>query len=766
MQQISGTVKNVVYQNKDNGYTVLRTTKQRTLCGTVYDASVNLADAEFVATGEWQKHKKFGYQFHFEEFTINESELFYFLSRIVKGVGKKLAKHLIKTYGEKELETLLDNNPNELIKIKGIKQKKLKKITSNWNKFKDLKNLAQSLLPYGATQAIVNKVYRHFKDNNKISAQIKENPYIITEVKGIGFKTADKISRAMGIPPHSHYRIKACINYILLDYTMSQGNSCIKRELLYKLLNEEIAIVDENKNTTDLTEEQFKQVIIEMESEKNIVFLSDDKITSSFLYYAEKFILDTAKNKGSLKSIPIAKNIDNYIALKEKEMKILFSEEQKQVIEFANNGHSLFILCGYAGTGKSLISKAILDLLSKRYGKELLMCCALSGIASDRIRKSSGYQAGTIQSLLIKAKKGGGKLPYKVILLDETSMVNSEILYKLFKVSNADTIFILVGDPAQLPPIGAGDPFHDIIKKEIVPVVELTKIYRQSEDKVITYFANQIRQARVPGDYKKKYNDFEYIDVSINNYFALKKKLKDKELRKLREENTQKILQSISQKAFGYRKNLQHFLEIRDIINFVTYFQLITPVKNGVLGVDNLNIQLQNILNPQSDSHKLIDLGLVKFHLFDKVVHVTNQDMDCYLPQDFKDKNRDEKIKRKRVFNGMIGVLFQIDHQEELLWVFYPNDSLVVEYTFDEARDLLRLAYALTIHKTQGSEFRNVIIPMSYSHFIMLNNKLLYTAVTRAKEKCIIIGESYAFISACKRKDVVIRDTVMKQLDN
>ena len=147
-------------------------------------------------------------------------------------------------------------------------------------------------------------------------------------------------------------------------------------------------------------------------------------------------------------------------------------------------------------------------------------------------------------------------------------------------------------------------------------------------------------------------------------------------------------------------------------------------------------------------------------------MHITNQDMDCYLPQDFKDKNRDEKIKRKRVFNGMIGVLFEIDHKEELLWVFYPNDSLVVEYTFDEARDLLRLAYALTIHKTQGSEFRNVIIPMSFSHFIMLNNKLLYTAVTRAKEKCIIIGESYAFISACKRKDVVIRDTVMKQLDN
>ena len=766
MQQIFGTIKNVVYQNKENGYTVLRTTKGRTLCGTLYDTSVNLNDAEFAAKGVWQKHKKFGHQFLFEEFTINESELFYFLSRIVKGIGKKLAKQLIEIYGEKKLESLLDHNPKELLKVKGIKHKKLKKITSNWNKFKDLKNLAQSLIPYGATQSLVNKVYRHFKENNKIAEEIKENPYIITEVKGIGFKTADKISRAMGIPPHSLYRIKACINYILLDYTANQGNSCITLKLLYKLLNEEITI-KEDETKIIISEEQFKEVLIEMEKEKSIVFLKDDKITSSFLYYAEKLILDTVKDKGRLKSIQleISENIDNYIIAKEKEMGILFSKEQKQIIRLANGGHTLFILCGYAGTGKSVISKAILDLLAERYSKNSLMCCALSGIASDRIRKTSGYQAGTVQSLLVKADKETKKLPYKVILLDESSMVNSEILYKLFKVSHAETLFILVGDPAQLPPIGAGDPFHDIITKKIAPVVELTKIYRQSENKVITYFANQIRQARVPANYKKKYEDFEFIDVSISDYFALKKVLKEKELRELRQKNTQKILQCISQKALGYKNTIQHFLKVRDIINFVTYFQLITPVKNGVLGVDNLNSHLQDILNPQTDPRRLTDFGLVKFHVFDKVVHIINQDMDCYLPEDFKDKNREDKIKRKRIFNGMIGVLFQIDHNEELLWVFYPNDRLVVEYTFNEARDLLRLAYALTIHKTQGSEFRNVIIPMTFSHFIMLNNKLLYTAVTRAKEKCIIIGENYAFASACKRKDAVKRDTVMKQLE-
>ncbi len=187
------------------------------------------------------------------------------------------------------------------------------------------------------------------------------------------------------------------------------------------------------------------------------------------------------------------------------------------------------------------------------------------------------------------------------------------------------------------------------------------------------------------------------------------------------------------------------------------------PIKKGPLGAESLNCQLQQILNHQDDSRKQVDLGFVKFNLLDKVVHIINQDMDCYTTNSFKNKDNAETF-RKRIFNGMIGVLFQLDKAEELLWVYYPLDDIVVEYAFAEARDLLRLAYSLTIHKTQGSEYQNVIIPMTLSHFIMLNNKLLYTAITRARDKCIVVGESNAFKSACKRQDVTVRETVLNLL--
>ena len=211
MAEIFGTIKHVVYQNKENGYTVLKTKNDKTLCGILYEISANLQDAEFSAAGTWDKHKSYGPQFKFEDFQVNESKLFYFLSRIVRGLGKKLSKHLIDTYGEDELEEILDNNPEILITVKGIKHRKLKRITTSWHKFKHLKSIAEAIIPYGGTQAIVNRVYRHFQDDNEIGEKLKENPYLMTEIRGIGFKTADRITLKMGISPDSMYRIKACI---------------------------------------------------------------------------------------------------------------------------------------------------------------------------------------------------------------------------------------------------------------------------------------------------------------------------------------------------------------------------------------------------------------------------------------------------------------------------------------------------------------------------------------------------------------------------
>jgi len=761
-KQITGTIKNIVFQNKENGYTVLRTTDGRTLIGIVPDVSANLREADFTATGTWKRHKAYGPQFDFIELTINESDLFYFLSRIVKGIGRKMARRLLTIYEEERLTNILDNRPEELTQVKGIKDKKLKRITESWNSFRDLKNLSNVLIPYGASQSLLIRVYKHYANDPGIPEKIKENPFLMTEVKGIGFKTADVIARRMGIDPHSLFRIKSCIDYVLMDETNNGGNSSITQDDLFARADSELRYEDTNGNVSHINREGFDNSLSALVAENKIVHLDDTRLTSTFLYRAETTILEVVRSKCSVQELPIVPDTDAFISAKEEEMGIQFSEEQKTAIRKTNEGLLFLILCGYAGTGKSTISRAILDLLSRRHTKESMMCCALSGIASDRIRKATGYNAGTIQSLLVKANKEKSKLPFQVLLVDEASMVNSELFYRLFTKLKNDCIIILVGDPAQLPPIGAGNPFHDLIESGIAPTVKLTKIYRQSEDKVLSYFANFVRRGEIPPNYKNQYSDFRFIDISIENYFALRNKLSQREKKELRDQNSTEILEQILKIAEQFKATAATLYRNKAMTDYIGFFQLITPIKNGILGVDNLNQKLQELINPQNLKPKILDLGFVELRLNDRVVHITNQDMDSYEPEAFKRRARNAHVQRQRIYNGMIGILFRIDRSDELLWVYYPADRVVVEYTFDEARDLLRLSYALTIHKTQGSEFQNVVIPMSFSHFIMLNNKLLYTAITRAKESCYIVGEHYAFASACKRKDVTVRDTVIR----
>ncbi len=716
-----------------------------------------------MAKGQWVKHKKYGYQFNFLEFEVQESELFYFLSRVIKGIGKNLAKTLLETYEEEKLITILDKTPNELLNIKGIKAKKLKKITENWNKFKELKSLSELLTPAGATHNIINKIYKHF-DDIKLIEKLKINPYLMMEVKGIGFKSADKIARGLGIKPNAKERIKACINFIMIDYTNQQGNSAINLSELFEVLSKELKIESDESIVFEFNEDEFILILREMIDDEIIVKLNEEKVTSSFLNYAENFIIDELKKKSDNKDINIVSDIDSYIEIKQKEMKFKFSNQQKEAIKIVNEGYKIFVLCGYAGTGKSTISKAILDLLSIKYTQKDIICCALSGIASDRIRKTSGYSASTIQSLLLKAEKlDNKKLQQNVILLDESSMVNSELMFKLIRALNDETIFIMVGDPAQLPPIGAGNPFSDIISNKLVPIVELTKIYRQSEDKVITLFANEIRNGAVPQNYMSHYEDFEFQNFAINNYFQLKNKLTQKDLKEVRDSNSDKILEQIKYIAKSYKNTLANFYNSKKSYEYITHFQVIAPRKDGLLGVENLNIQLQSVLNPKTDEASILDLGRIILHIGDKVVHTQNQDMDCILPKNFKLKGQNQ-IFRNRIFNGMIGMVFQMDKEEELMWVYYPTDDIVVEYSFDEVRDLLKLSYALTIHKTQGSEYKNIVIPMTLSDFMMLNSKLIYTAITRAKDRVVIVGENYAFKMACKRKDVTIRDTVINSV--
>ena len=421
------------------------------------------------------------------------------------------------------------------------------------------------------------------------------------------------------------------------------------------------------------------------------------------------------------------------------------------------NGGECVSVVGESGSGKSTLARIILNLLLENYcERKQITCCAFTGMAAARVRKLSGFQAYTIHSLL--KYQGDNRfefnrdkpLPYKVILLDEAGMVNLQLFYRLVLAISEDTLLILVGDPAQLPPIGAGNVFGDLLHKSFLKHVSLTRIYRQDEESVLVYFANIIRTGKMPPDYKKSYRDFTFISQDIPNYFALRKSLSEQEMKQVREDNNEKIQQQILDLARQATRELEHP---------AWDFQVLTPLKKGLLGTEALNIALQDIFNHQG-KNPVSRYGAI-FREGDKVVHLQNKDMECAYYRSGLNPSQSTDWRRQRIFNGFVGIIKEIDLNNELFYVVYPG-PLVVRYNFDHIRDIIDLAYCLTVHKAQGSQYKYVAIPLSNSHFMMLNNKWFYTAITRAEKKVFLVGQEYAFKRACTNIDTAERMTFLK----
>jgi len=549
----------------------------------------------------------------------------------------------------------------------------------------------------------------------------------------------------MGVDKENEGRISSAMDYVLMNYCEQNGNSCIAKEILFSGLDELLGFSDRHN--------LYEAALIERVAEQSIVIMKNDRVSPARLYDAEKFLYDTFTTRAKLDSGGFVKDLDKFLA--DSELKL--GEQQKEAVSKINAGVSLLFLVGYAGTGKSTTSKTILDLIATRYDSKEIMTCALSGIASQRISDTTGYESATIQSLLIKHEKQD-KFPYSVILIDEASMINSSLFARLLaKISNK-AIVIIVGDDAQLPPIGAGNVLSDALTLELAPIVKLTKIYRQSEEQAITLIANEIRVGQVP-EYRKKYDDFEFVDVSIENYYALKNQLSQDELKNLRDDNSNQIVTEIVHRVVESIEKARYRLNNKQIKEYLNYFQVITPMKGGILGSNNLNKVLQEYFNP--NPKKCVKRGGLEFRLMDKVVHTKNENMTSWSAEGFK---MGEDSNQRRIFNGMSGLLFKIEEDDEQLFVFYPNEDVVVVYEYEELKSHLMLSYALTIHKVQGMEYDIVVIPMSFTHFIMHNTKLIYTAITRAKHKCILVGEGAAFESGCRKFEVTRRDTVLLEL--
>ncbi|QKF82262.1 AAA family ATPase [Halarcobacter ebronensis] len=748
---LSGVIKKVLYKNEETKYIIAVLENNQKICGTYFDTDIEkIVGEEIILRGDWITHKKYGVQFQFQTLELKEAEIFFFLTKIVKGIGNKFAHELLEKYSEDELIEILNEKPNELLQFKGIKEKKLEKIVSSWNRFKHLRELGTFLSKFGVTSNLINKIYSHFSEVENLIEKIKNNPYILIDIKGIGFKRADEIAKVLGIDLKSEFRISACINYTLREFCDNNGNSSIDRFHLYKLLNESLHFENE--------ELLYENAITKMLVQQEIYVTRENRLSPSILYNAERKILDFFQRRKDEKNRKIVANFSEYIEKREISLGFTLSEEQKRAVEIINEGNKTLFLIGYAGTGKSTSSRAILELLEEIVSYDDIITIALSGIASQRISDTTGYNSSTIQSLFVK-HEDKDFFPHKVILLDEASMVNSVMFYNLVKKISHDTVFIIVGDDGQLPAIGAGNILEDSIKYELAPICKLTKIYRQNENQAIAVIANEIREGNIP-EYSKEYEDFSFINVSINNYYAVKNSLNQSEFSGIRAQISENILNTILNISTSYIQKYYDNIKAKDISKALTLFQVITPMKAGPLGVENINIQLQTLFNHTKG--KGYKTKLYEFKMSDKVIHIKNENMKAQTMQMYK-SNSTEYLE-KRVFNGQLGLIIKLDFDESQTIVLYPNDDMVVFYDFEDLNSLLSLAYCLTIHKTQGMEYENALIPMSFSHYIMHNTKLLYTAITRAKKMCFIVGEEDAFKSACKKIETTKRESVINDL--
>ncbi len=757
---LRGRIERVTYASPDTGFAVLRVRPSRgtrfTAIGLVPELlnQAGLEGTEFQFCGSWAV-TKYGRQFAFSNCTLVGSELLFFLSKMVKGLGGKLAQELLERYGEEDLVQILDQRPEELLKVKGIKEKRLALIKSSWYKHRNLKALSEYLARQGGkvTPNLLIRIYNHFGD--QALDVLKKNPYHLTEVRGIGFKTADRIALGLGIGPESPERIQAAVSHVLINAAENEGHSYLFEQDFLRALKEVLSS-DEKTPMDSVIQEILRSMVLD----GTLVQGKGSKIGLSSYRYMEDWLKDFFVTRSEECERPVISTdtVKKFLDQYEKSSGIELAREQREIVlRVATEPKMVFALAGYAGTGKTTVCRVVLDLFSKYYtGRADIVCCAFTGMASARLRKATGYESLTIHSLL-KYKPGGkfehgpeNPLPYKIVVLDEASMVSLPLFYRLAQALKPGTLLLLVGDPAQLPPIGSGNVFADILAADLIPIVQLTQIFRQSEDSVLTLFANEIRQGRVPrGVERPGWRDFAFEEVELHNIYALKQEKTEKELKVLREENNQAILERVLGHAREYQRHLSYP---------AWEFQVLTPMRVGQLGTEIFNMALQDILNPKSGDKGVTRAGIT-IREGDKVVHLQNRDMQVMAWSHFiKKGKRFESGEFRRIFNGNMGLVSRIDPEVEQFYVVYP-ERIVVAYNFDHLGDIIELAYALTVHKAQGAQYRIVVIPLTNSHFIMLNNKWFYTAVTRAEEKVYLIGQRYALRRACTNIEGVRRQT-------
>lgn len=748
--------------------------------GKIIDDPHHLLDVNLSLIGKFVPNIKYGGKdFEFNRYAIEEDQLYHFLMRVVGHITSASARDICKRFGS-NIDEVIEKTPNQLLSIKGIGPKKLIRILDSWKANRHLFQLSRMLSPFGVNTNQIIRIHEHFGEESFDILLI--NPYKLVEIRGIGFKIADGIARKIGIPHDSPERMVACAEYTLTKddggHTVFLPQSVIQsmQQELQTELNETATYEQCAQGIANLIDDGRARFTSERTDEPVATINVIDGVNANNEIAMERnFKYESAIVEGLdhiVNGNPIVDDIDAWILTYEKNNNVLFGDEQQDAIKLANKMHRIFSISGYAGTGKTTTSKAILALITQRLHSDEVACCALAGIAANRIQMQSGYPASTIHSLL--GYKGSSwtfnvdnKLPHKLIMLDESSMVDVSLMYRLFQaIDFKRTTLIMLGDPAQLPPVGLGQPYADLLNFKLIPNVTLTRIYRQSEDAVITLYAGQVRVGRMPNT-QKNFEDFKWHDHSIENYRSLKNKLPKNEYDALRNDNNKKIHNTIINLAKEAKADVTSLLDDNNWWEFITRFQVVSPVKKTSVGVNELNTQLQDVFNPLTTSQLIRSADKRVFRAGDKVVHLRNQwmrqvndyELALWRNDDLPEQYSEED--RIRVMNGQLGIVNEVVGGEML--VYFPIEKNLILYNEAAINSMtIDLGYALTVHKTQGSEYEQVVMPVTMSHYMMLSPKLIYTAMTRAKSRLDMVGQREAFSSGVNKIDDNARRTCIQ----
>lgn len=724
-EYLSGNVERITFHNSETGFAVLKVQirNKRDLVTVVGSVSLIFAGEFIQAKGKWLNDKSHGLQFKasfLKTTTPNTLEGIekYLGSGLIRGIGTHFAEKLVKAFREDVFE-VIENNSSRLREIEGIGKVRAERITKSWAEQKVVREIMVFLQSHGVGTARAGRIYKTYGDDAiKI---VSKNPYrLAKDIKGIGFITADSIARKLGIEENSIIRAEAGISYTLLE-AASEGHCGLPKERLImeavKLLGIDRIIIKEALANVLKIEE----VIADSINEKEIIFLVAYYRYEQIIAARLKALINTPI---SLPTIDLAKAL----SWAESKLTITLAEKQKEAVGQAINSKVL-VITGGPGTGKTTLVKSIIAILNAK--KIRIKLAAPTGRAAKRLSETSAMEAQTIHRLLdFKPREGGFKhnadnpLKADLVVIDEASMIDVQLMSSLLKAIDNNSSLIIVGDIDQLPSVGPGNVLADIIESGIIPVVRLTEIFRQAADSLIITNAHKINQGIFP-----------FTPTPRNENEGNKNKNEDK-LHDFYLIPAEKGESLFSKAMALITKNIPQkfgFNPIQDI-------QVLCPMQQGGSGAQSFNIELQKVLNPPTESS--IEKYGWKFSIGDKVMQIEN--------------NYD-----KEIYNGDIGFIKNINKEEQEITIEF--DHREIKYDFTDL-DQLTLAYAITIHKSQGSEYPVVIIPLLMQHYVMLRRNLVYTGVTRGKKLVIILGEAKALALALKEKMSTKRYSKLKEM--